>query len=245
MTAPALAVTQPDGSRMYVHPLTGEKVPSVTTVIDMIAKPALIGWAAKMAAQHAVANWARLSGLPVQERIDEIRGAHQQYADKKADLGDRVHELIDAWSRGVPHEEAGRDADPYVNSFIAFMSAKRPVFAGNEVTVWSRRHGYAGTADWIARIDGKMVLGDNKTGRRLYPEVGLQLAALAAADFIITPDGAEHPMPELDGVAALHIRPRSWKLVPVTERKACFEAFLAARRLIDWDRETAPVLLGG
>ena len=92
-----------------------------------------------------------------------------------------------------------------------------------------RKHGYAGTADFVAKINGVVVLGDVKTGRALYPEVGLQLSALAHADFIIREDGTEVPMPPIEKMAALHVRPKTWALVYLNKTDECFDAFLAAK----------------
>lgn len=244
MTSPPLARLTLDGRRLYCHPVTGEMVPSVTTVIDVaVAKPALVDWAGKMAALHAVSNWEELGGLPVMRRVEQIRWAHRRAADEAADIGDAVHETIEAWSKGEKAVTTKR-TDSYLNQFIAFMMDRRPRFIENEVTVWSRTHGYAGTADWIAEIGGHVYLGDNKTGKRVYPEVGMQLSALASADFIIRQDGTEEPMPQVDFLAALHVRPRSWKLVPVNHRDDNFGAFLAAKHIYDWTQSTAPVVLG-
>jgi hypothetical protein len=87
------------------------------------------------------------------------------------------------------------------------------------------------------------VLGDVKTGRNLYPEVGLQLSALANADFIIREDGSEEDIPPIDCMAALHIRPRSWNLNYVNRTEECFDAFLAAKAVMEWQRKTAPHVL--
>jgi hypothetical protein len=245
MTAPRLAITTTAGRR-YEHPLTGEVVPSVTTVIGAgIPKPALVPWAARMAAEHAVSNWLRLSSVPVQARVNEIKGAHEVYTEERANVGDIVHDLVDCWSSGVPFPEWDKEVDKFATQFIAFMIAKRPVFTENEVTLWSRRYGYAGTADWIARMDGRLILGDVKTGKRVYPEVGLQLSALEHADFILREDGREEPLPGIEGLAALHIRPRSWKLIPVYESGECFSAFLAAKKVMEWGLETAPNVFQG
>ncbi len=241
MTAPKLAVQQPDGSRMYVHPLTGETVPSVTTVIAMVAKPFLVPWAAKMAAQHAVANWTRLSTLPHGDRIDEIRAAHEVYSQKAADTGDIVHGLAEAWVTGQPFPSDG--VEGYATQFVDFLMTMRPRFIENEATVWSRNFGYAGTLDFIAEINGEVTWVDIKSGKSLHDEIGLQLAALAGADFIIREDGTEDAIPPAGGLAGLHIRPRGWKLVPVLRREECFDAFLAARELLRWQAETAPYVL--
>jgi hypothetical protein len=42
--------------------------------------------------------------------------------------------------------------------------------------------------------------------------------------------------PETRKLAALHIRPRSWKFIEVTEPQACYDAFLAARAIWAWKR---------
>jgi hypothetical protein len=245
MTNPKLSITTASGDRRYQHPLTRERVPSVTTVIKGgLPKPFLVPWAAKMAAEHATANWLRLSKMPHDERVYEIKNAHKVYAEKAADLGNIVHKLIECWSTGEAYPEYPKEVDGFVDQFIKFMVVHRPVFIESEVTVWSRTHGYAGTADFIARIDNSVVLGDVKTGRNLYPEVGLQLSALAHADFIIRDDGTEEPLPVIERMAALHVRPRTWALVYVQKTDECFDAFLAAKSVMLWSSTVAPKVLG-
>lgn len=216
----------------------------MTTVIKhAFPKPALTMWAARKAAEYAVTNWNELEPLPVQEKVDRIRYAHEKIRDDAADIGDAVHETIDLWMKGESREVT-RSTNSYLNQFVDFVFDNQPRFIENEVTFWSRTHGYAGTADWIAEIDGKIVLGDNKTGKGIYAEVGLQLSALAGCDFIIRQDGSEEEIPPLDELAALHVRPRSWKLVPVARQQECFEAFLAARAVMRWSEEVSPHVLG-
>lgn len=244
MTAPVLAITQPDGSRKYRHPRTGEEVPSVTTVIkNGFFKPALTTWAARKAAEYAVANWQELGHLPVAEKVDRIRFAHERIAGDAGAKGDAVHEAIDAWQKGEAHE-APRGVGSSLNQFIDFVFTERPVFLETEVTLWSRTHQYAGTCDWIAEIGGKIILGDNKTGKGVYPETAVQLAALAGCDFIIREDGTEEEIPALEELVALHIRPRSWRVIPVARREECFAAFLNARALLNWRDNIAPCSLG-
>lgn len=243
MTAPPLAIEQPDGSRLYVHPLTGEKVPSVTTVIkEGIAKPLLMRWATRIAAEYAVNNWRELSGLPPSERTELIRWAHDREREKASDLGTAVHSAIDDWCSGRPHENS-KETAPYLDSFISFMMEFQPRFLENEVTVWSRKYQYAGTFDWLAEIDGKITLGDTKTGKRVYPEAGLQLTALGYADFILREDGTEVSLPGIDVMSVLHVRPRSWHLYEVRKDRENMKTFLACRELYSWIHETAPSVL--
>ena len=244
MTKPVLARQMPDGSRMYVHPVTGEIVPSVTTVMDVaIAKPKLIGWAARQAAQYAVSNWSSLSEISPAYRMREISEAHARTAQDAADKGDLVHELIDSWNKGEAME-VPKNVSAQVNQFVGFVMDRKPRFIENEVTMWSRQYRYAGTADWIAEIDGFTCLGDNKTGKRVYEEVGLQLSALAHCDFIIRPDGEEIPVPPISRLLVLHIRPRSWKLIPVNHDEENWSAFRAARLIYAWIQGSAPTVVG-
>jgi hypothetical protein len=243
VTAPELAREMPDGSRRYIHPVTGQSVPSVTTVLSVIAKPKLTGWAARSAAQYAVANWEMLSQLDAAERCELIMTAHERSSGAAASKGDTVHELIQAWSTGVPFPEVPKEVGGFVSQYISFLMTEQPVFLANEVTMWSHEHGYAGTCDWIARIGTGIILADVKSGRRAYPEAGLQVAALAGADVIIAADGTERELPVISSLAVLHIRPRSWKLIPVKHRQENLAAFLAALQLWRWQHETAPDVL--
>jgi hypothetical protein len=51
----------------------------------------------------------------------------------------------------------------------------KPVYV--EQTVWSDRHGYAGTMDLLAHVNGVLTVLDWKTGKAVYPEAHLQNAA--------------------------------------------------------------------
>ena len=55
MSGPKAADTKTDGSRTYIYPPTGEKFPSVTTILSGTdGKRYLIDWSAKLAAERAV-----------------------------------------------------------------------------------------------------------------------------------------------------------------------------------------------
>jgi hypothetical protein len=244
MTKPKLSITQPDGSRKYVHPLTGETVPSVTTVMRYLPQQHWkVDWALRMAAQHATANWLRLSKEPHSVRLQEMMAAHETYAQERADVGDIVHDLVEAWSIGTPYPDPPKNVNGYINQFIDFLTTERPEFIENEVTLWSRTYGYAGTADFIVKIGGRTLLADLKTGKNLHDEIGLQLSALSEANFILRVDGTEEAIPVIDGLAGLHLRPRSWKLVEISYARECFECFLHAKGVMEWMEEIAPNIL--
>ena len=234
MTQPPLAQQMPDGSRRYVHPKTGEIWPSITTVLRTMAKPEVEDWKIRMAADHANANWNEMAAWHPDQRKEAMTGAHAAYTNEKAELGTLVHEICDSWMKGSPIETP-KAAVSYMNQFTKFLMERRPVFLETEVTLLSRKHEYAGTADWIAEMDGVTVLGDNKTSPKVYPEHAIQLAALAGCDRILREDGSEEPIPEISRLMVLQIRPRSWHLYEVTARVAAFQVFKAARAIWEWN----------
>ena len=241
MTNPPLA-RETDSGREYVNFRTGEIAPSITTVLKMLAKPQVEDWKIRMAADHANLNWDEMSEWHPVRRKEAMTGAHQAYSDEKAALGTLVHEVCEKCVKGIP-VNVPKIASPYMAQFARFLMEKQPVFTEAEVTVWSRGLEYAGTADAIAEIGGETWLIDIKTGKGIYPEHGLQLAALKYADFIIRPDCSEEPIPQIDHLAVLHLRPRSWKLVKIREEEECFRAFRATRDLYWWVHEVAEDVL--
>jgi hypothetical protein len=118
----------------------------------------------------------------------------------------------------------------------------QPEFVMSEFTVWSDTHDYAGTMDWAARVGGKrlLTLGDNKTGKAVYPDMALQLAAGAYADYILLPDASspsgykQVEVPTYDAFGILHLRPRSWSLVPMQKIPEAFKAFVGLRAAFEW-----------
>ncbi len=244
MTAPAQATTSPGGYRVYRW--AGRAFPSVTAVISGgVPKPFLAPWAAKAAAEYAVANLDRLAQLPPGQAVREVKRAPWEQSGAAAGLGDAVHAAVEAHATGRPRPEVPAEAGPYLAAFDRFAAEHRPGFLLAERTVYSRRYGYAGTFDAICTLPGLgVVLLDVKTGRHVYPEACLQLAAYAAAEFVGDPDGrTEHPMPELDAGAVLHLRPGGYRLIPVPIGRAVLEAFLAALAVFRFATDLAPVLL--
>jgi hypothetical protein len=246
MTSPALAAIGPAGHRVYTW--AGRAYPSVTAIIKGgVPTPFLPQWAAKVAAEYAVANLDRLTRLPTGQAVAEVKRAPWASRDAAAGLGDLVHTAVEAHAHGQPRPALPTHAAPFLAAFDQFCADHRPAFLLSEATVYSRRYGYAGTLDAICRLTTRAgpVLLDVKTGRGIYPEVALQLAAYAHADFIGTPDGTEAPLPPLADGLVLHLRPGGYQLVPVPIGRAVLEAFLAALAVFRWATDLAPNVLPG
>jgi hypothetical protein len=244
MTTPTLAATGTGGHRVYRW--QGREYSSVTAILGGgVPKPLLVRWAAKVAAEYAIAHLDHLRRLPPGQAIREVKQAPFTKRDTAAEVGDQIHAAVEAAANGQPRPGLPDHAAAYLVGFDRFLAAHTPVFLAAEQTVYSRRYGYAGTFDAIATLPGSggTVLLDVKTGNRVYPEACLQLAAYAAADFIGRPDGTEQPLPELHAGAVLHLQPGGYQLLPVPIGRAVLEAFLSALAVFRFATDLAPTLL--
>lgn len=216
----------------------GERIPGVTTILEKgVPKPALIGWAANVTAEAAVNRWAELTDLPVADRLKLLKAARYESSDVAKNRGTEIHALGDRLIQGdeveYPDELAG-----HVESYVRFLDQWEPVWVRSEFSVVNYTVGYAGTADYIARMDGLTWLVDIKTGNRVYPEAALQLAAYRNAEFILTDDG-EEPMPPVDRCAVIWVRADGYDLVPVVADEATFLHFRYAYRVAHWQTDLA------
>ena len=254
MTAPILAIPTANG-RYYQHPSNPIAVPSITNIIDQKNKPGLKYWAAKMCATYAGEAREKLAGLTKDEVFQLVKNApFAQKDDSPSAIGDIVHSWIDEFVKATLNasqvytppnlETAPWQAKHMWNQFLTFTGRYNPTFIDSEFTVWSNAVGYAGTADLIFKIGDVTVLADTKTGERTYPETAMQLAALANADFILTPEGEEKPMYKADRYAILHVRPRSFALIPVEKIDEAWTCFRALRAVFEWHVSHADSTLG-
>jgi hypothetical protein len=237
LAGPPLAVKVEGRGRMYVHPVSGDYLPSITACIGVIDKPALVGWAAKETAIAAFAN--RFALVRVKDEgaaLDMLKNARYRSSGEKAKVGTTVHAICEALARDEKLPDDFDEAHmPYVDAFMGFVSEYSPRFTLVEATVFSDRYRYAGTFDFLAVIDELLILGDHKTGKGVYEEVALQLAAARYADFVwdrLT--GDLQPMPEIQGCIAVHLQRDGARVYNIEAGEAAFQAFVAARGLWPW-----------
>ena len=143
----------------------GDLVVGVTTVLRVLNKPALVGWANKLG----------LDGIEVRRYVDEL-----------ADIGTLTHYFIECDVKGVPrsvevlkdytanHKEAAE------RCFKKYLKWKedvgfQPIEA--ELQLVSERYRYGGTLDVYGFRHDKRTLIDFKTGGRIYDEAFTQSAA--------------------------------------------------------------------
>lgn len=245
MSAPANARSGDSGGRTYVWPATGENFHSVTTILRALNKPGLMYWSARTVAEGAIAHHDEWRAILADEGTDAavrfLKGLPWDKRDKAADAGSTVHAAIEAEVKGTTPPDWPNALAGFRVQWQRFLEAYRPEWVASEATVYSRKYGYAGTLDWIARIGGVTYLGDLKTGERIYDEVALQLAAYRFADWIDIGDGVEHPVPATDAVAVLHLRPNAYYLRHVTADEATHRSFLHILQAFRWQQQVAAV----
>lgn len=158
-------------------------IPSVTSILGLIDKsrPLLI-WAENLSRQYL----KDFTGTELTKDI--IENAVKQYSQKRdsaADTGHQVHEWISAFINAKINEvdipEVNNDMPSKVINgimgFIDWYNSHDVGFLESEKIVYSREHNYIGTFDVLMTVDNQLILGDFKTGKAIYPEMQLQLAA--------------------------------------------------------------------
>jgi hypothetical protein len=243
-----------DYGRFYAHPNVPnpqpdedgpyQPRPSITNIIKMVDSDFLPGYYAKLVAEYAVENTEQISGVARRFGSPVAVGVLKAVVNKPhaaAAVGDEVHAAIDAWRKGTDIPELSTStARGMFKQFLAFMDKHKPEIIASEYTVWSYKHGYAGSGDLLWMLDGKTWAVDTKTGTALHPKVALQLAAAAKADVMLLDDGTEVEMPRVDVLGGFHVRPRSAKLYTLGYPGEAFKAFLGALAVFNWQRFSKP-----
>lgn len=246
MTKPELAMwAKQDGTgRAYRHPfreLDGSLLtsPSVTTILGLVDKPALIQWAADRTLEWAIDN---ASLLFVKSKEDAVRSGKYRWSDardERAEVGTGIHETIEAlhtgqWALPVLDDEQRRIMErwtelnqrytitPHKSEFTVWGELDIPTF-GDDLT-------WAGTCDGLWDIvdnttgeEWSNLFIDLKTSKNTWPEHWAQLAALRRADVIMVKneDGSwsEEQPPEGDGTAIIHLREDKFEVKIETDQK--------------------------
>lgn len=242
MTTTKTTVPKRDRAGRYRLP-SGESLMSVTTILSNgIPKPALVNWAAREVAASAMDSLPRLvkaSRDPAKkaEVTRWLQNTANQKRDTAATLGSEVHHHIEAKILDQPAPAPSEDCLPFLAQLEAFEQDFAPKWEASEVVVANRSDGWAGTLDWMAYIPAigpLLVMGDTKTGKGVYPEAGLQMAAYRRAEVLFLKDGTELGMPDTHQAVVLHLRPDGYRLIPVESGPDAYEVFLHARDIAQW-----------
>lgn len=256
---PALArIHRKRSGRSYVS-AEGREYVSVTNYLSVIAKPALIGWAAKVEREMVVgAAVALVKAAPVpinvaefERRLVDSLGKHKASQKKLAEateIGSQVHALIEWTLRKELSLEVGDKpllrGDPANIAFEAYLEWRKTVNLEPleiEQEVHSDRYGFAGTLDLVALLDlpqyGRTrAILDWKTGAGIYSEAKLQNVAYSWAHHEM--GRSENPLPGL--IVRLPKTPSDKAVetlvIETKDHEWLMQVFEAARTLWHWQR---------
>lgn len=220
----------------YYH-YNGRRYVSVTNVLKSLAKPALTNWAARTAAQAIFDDPYEV------DTVNKAVSAIYKTRDRAGQRGSDAHAYAERVAKEYPekHHDLGDLVGGPGFAVLSFFDTMKPKAIFTEVNLYNDTHGYAGTADLIAKIADKTWLVDYKTSKAVYPEMGLQLAAYANAEFYLSAfdygleDDAPLDIPQIDATAVVLLRPDghfTW-----TPLEGDFEVFLSLKKVWEWANE--------
>ncbi|KKM97887.1 hypothetical protein LCGC14_1163590 [marine sediment metagenome] len=225
-----------------------QRFESVTTITNVLDKPALIPWAEGMgiqamydvAKQWCADNPGILDSIESQLPMFMVQseGASRRKKEDAADIGTETHGIIESILDG------GKPDVPdvltqVIESFKAFWSQANLEIIDAEVMVYSAEHGYAGTIDFIAKNKtGQRWILDWKTSNGLYKETSLQLAAYGYADATMRLKPGEYIWKDLRMMAVrLGKDYPAFETKEVTNQAEAFAGFRACQGIRQWIKD--------
>lgn len=224
---PARRLERRNYGRGHGYKLDGEKIIGVTTVIDSLDKPALRRWYAEEAAKRVVDEWDRIVGMRPSERLSFVKDGPKDTVRAAALRGTQIHALGDKLVHGEPVDVPDEHRGP-VEAYARWLDRWQITPLASETPCANTTYRYAGTADLWGHVgvrDDELALLDIKTGKGVWSEVGLQLAAYRYSD-LIQVAGEEQPTPEVSRVYVAHVLPDTVRTVPVEAGPDIFRTFL-------------------
>ncbi len=143
----------------HAYHLDGVKIPSVTTILGKLKKP--------YDTQFHAMNRARLDNVPV----EDVLAMWAANTERACWLGSQVHEYIEhyynGWNpdRNHPDEEVRHRIEKFHHLVSGRLAGFEPV--GQEIRMFHRKAGLAGTLDFLGMYQGKLYVLDWKTSKEI------------------------------------------------------------------------------
>ena len=234
MTQPAMASTNAEGQRVYklivpvrdaqgeVHEQEQEHF-SVSQLLAQVAKPGLEDWKQRTIVQALATS----PELRTQADRDPRGAARKALAgvSEAANFGMRIHALtVEADKGDLNLDSLDGPERSSIEGYLACRDRIGWAEKFTEATVALPSAGYAGTMDRLLWAPGVgVIVADVETGREVYPDVALQLAAYVNAEWIWDSKGRTQ-LQEVKGLRTdigwvIHVRPEGTRVVEVNLRK--------------------------
>ena len=166
------------------YTLDGRPMSGVTSVCNEQSKGFLVNWAASEAYKDALT----LTDDEIKLVLKDKNYAHTRKSKGATDKGTTAHDFVEKFikdyiSTGKYNREVIEDEEvaTSVGRFYDWAEKYKVEFLASEVSVYSREFWFAGTFDFICKIDGKTLLGDFKTSKQIDGTYFAQGAAYVIA----------------------------------------------------------------
>lgn len=249
-----------DAAHRYTY--EGITYPGVTTILGALDKSGpLMGWAARETATAAIRLFSdgslasMLNSVGDEGTIKALTSRSAWTRDTAAQLGTSVHALADLVVHGkdlpamtdterlrVEHYARWWEASGWTVRLSEAMVVNPSQDRDKDLVSTGNWNGWGGTFDLLARDqDGRTILADIKTGKAVYKEAVLQLAAYGMASLVqpavenvLTETPKVYPMPVPDRYVILHVTAKGVREVEVNVGTPERMAFLACLDLYHW-----------
>ena len=179
---------------------------------------------------------------------DEAEAIKSAAGDKGSKVHQTIVDLLDEINPQIKEEEKKRIKidSQYLNpttgqmeeltlgeweciiSFVQWFKESKPEVIHREIVIWNEDYGYAGTIDFVAKINNQLWIIDFKTGQNIWAEHELQISAYKHA----------YPTEEPVKLGLLQLGyQRNKNAYKFTEIEDKFNLFLATRSI--WENATA------
>lgn len=240
LPAPRYQVTDPGTKHKYhiemPHGQVIGPLKSVTSVLGIINKPALVGWAARESSNYFKTEILKLGrNALVVETLEQIAkdasNAHRRKAGAAADLGSVCHDICEAIILGKEPDTIPAELNEAVRAFKAWRLSTDIEIVATELATGSAEHGYGGRLDAIGWSESRGGFGviDLKTSKSLLygNEYSFQVGGYALA--MMEQYGVEFKWAEI--VRLGKAAPFTSEARPVTDMRAAIDGFMAALAL--------------
>lgn len=233
------------GERYYEY--KGVAYPSVTTILSKgVVKGSIGEWRERLYREKTIEHWREIRDLMDQGDEVEVQNLLKEKVEDEASIGrsigSQVHGAIEAEIiSGTRIEIKAQPLKGFMDSYHRFLDTYQPKVLMQEFVCINTKYGYAGRGDvllWTEEFGTTFT--DWKTtragrhGHGIYPETALQLTGYSKCDLIVDDEGNELPMPELDGLLGINLRPRSGCAVPIPHSEDLWKYFRAILKSSEW-----------
>lgn len=164
----------------------------------------------------------------------------QRIRDEAGLRGTAVHNGIDRLLHGDVLQRGGFSLEEWwrLNAFIKWFQDYHPEILATELPIFSKKYGFAGRTDVVARIGEKVGVGDWKTSGAIYDNFALQVASYATGfeEMYVWNDGKPVRV-DFTFICQFGAKNKNaYRYVIYEEWREHFKTFLAVKKTWEYDQ---------